>query len=305
MNIIEEMDEHLAERLKHLEAQQLINELNKKKETRSEQEVMVLELIELIDDRLNKEALRLVDELNEKRIRNERKEAQQLINKLNSRRLALEEVRKNLKPVRECQRTLEGLRRGSEILIQPPQVRTITVVRRGGTKRFRVAFPYVVFVKSDWIIRPAVSNRPLKHANDPVYWGPLPNVYRDLSTCMDPPPQGMNYFDEWVASFWNTEFKFYSMGYFFGQDIIKYYFGSVECWEQLTNEDPNFILDVEWPRLGTVRDLCRFSKYKYREPDLTGATFAPQKPKNCFVRAICWLGRLIYNILNYEIPGTP
>jgi hypothetical protein len=200
--------------------------------------------------------------------------AQQLINSLNEKRIARETKIEELKEKynsngNEPQRELVGLRKGLEVLIQPPQIRTI--LYEGllfGNRKYRLSFPYVIFVKNGWIIKAAMSNKPLTTVDDPVYWLPLPNIFSSLMTCTGGnfPPEfssyDKNYLDKWVACFWGSKFSLDQVLGWPGNLVRMNYLLSFRQWALKTKKDPNFIFKIKWPKVCTVRDMCYNGTYR-------------------------------------------
>jgi hypothetical protein len=191
------------------------------------------------------------------------KKAQQLINSLNEDRIAretrIEELKRNLDGSEEPQRELVGLKKGREVIIQPPQVRTIRVeiytLSGFRTYKYRLSFPYVIFIKNNWEISVAMSNKPLTSVDDPVYWLPLPNIWSTLHVCTGDYGSELRDLDDWVASFWGSKFVPYHGGV--GNAVRGQYLLSFRQWALKTKRNPNFIFKIKWPKVCRVADMMK------------------------------------------------
>jgi hypothetical protein len=160
------------------------------------------------------------------------------------------------------------------VLEQKPQVRTMHFETRGDKRivcankdRYRLAFPYVVFVvglarnpehgeaENAWYFRVAYcgfSKRSVRTVHDFIYTPNIPNVHGHAVCC------GVNYeqkrgtiaeqAERLVSHFWQGTFtKDWSEDFVAMQSLCPTYFSTLEKWEEWSVRNPLFQTTVDWP----------------------------------------------------------
>ena len=149
------------------------------------------------------------------------------------------------------------------IVEQKPQVRSIYSSEeyniKNGTNRFRIAFPYLVFgfyFSGKKFVDATICARktPLRSTQDELCHMCISNIYRSpfgIGICMNQNFEEHLPLDERIANtireFWQTAFfnsRSHS-GLVASSDKVS----SFANWERATEQNPNFILEVDWPEI--------------------------------------------------------
>jgi hypothetical protein len=155
---------------------------------------------------------------------------------------------------------------------EKPKLRTVRFETNGERKhdasRARLSFPYIIYLGSFdlqdhwWHCRSLqiyYRSKPLENLDDHVYYSNLPNINQDAEACKTGFAHATDKVGDWMLRWvryfweslftraWDTNFNYY------GQNIDKR-LASVSTWEKATNEDPMFILKVDWLRSAKLQD---------------------------------------------------
>jgi hypothetical protein len=191
------------------------------------------------------------------------------------------------------------------IVEQKPQVRTVgfsrSLVAEADLKHavtksrqgywFALAFPYVYFIISFddgrySVIEPFFSNQPITSVRDQLHLAPLPNVKeRDSQStrhlCMGNGTSDVlrdcktitEQAEALISLFWSRVYStHYGKGKFRKVDKR---LGTIRRWQHNSQEDPLFILTVEWKNGKTVKGLVEERlEWRQQDHDMDGAETA-------------------------------
>lgn len=149
-----------------------------------------------------------------------------------------------------------------------PQCRTLKMsMFQKRTKRY-LAFPYTQFTRyfgrSGTSLHLSFTNKPIKKIDQTVYFPPLQNIwYPNLQCCLM--HCASSEFQTMMDYFWNTEYldceDWYSVPVLDKETPMRTYMR----WEEMTKEDPDFILGVKWKQKAKISEIPEFdmggSKY--------------------------------------------
>lgn len=130
-----------------------------------------------------------------------------------------------------------------------PQIRMCKFNMYGKQDRHYLAMPFMQFTRY-WgrygvSLHVSFTPLPLQSIHDPVFFPPLPNIwYPSLQCCLQHCPSPS--FQDMMAYFWNTRYLDCEDWYAYPVLDKETPMRSYKRWEQMTKEDPTFILDVEW-----------------------------------------------------------
>lgn len=155
------------------------------------------------------------------------------------------------------------------VIEQPPQVRQIRwsnerMGKGGSYASYRLAFPYMVYVVTFYRgefedLRLYHRTAPLRAGNDPVYLSNLMNVQADLGlpscarVCLRGRPSGLTdlpfagQVEGLLTYFWTSGFNMDIEGSCFERArLLDPRISSMEAWQQASEADPLFPLEVAW-----------------------------------------------------------
>ena len=176
------------------------------------------------------------------------------------------------------------IRRGDTTVVvveQKPQIRTVMfsrsfinhfgglgVVEQGRDERFRLAFPYTLFVIR--LIKGRVNavgffyrNEPLSSINDPVFAPNLPNIGAGGWVCMgssfklNKDTDLASQVEQVISYFWNSEFNVDLSSWFQSMAKQSVELGTLKRWEKETERDPAFVLKVDWHKLSSLESISK------------------------------------------------
>jgi len=182
---------------------------------------------------------------------------------------------------------------------QPPQVRQVRWSRErmgtgGSYTVYRLAFPYMVclfnFYHGEFEeLRLYHRTAPLRSVNDPVFLSNLMNVQADLGlpscarACLRGRPSGLTELplaaqvEGLLTYFWTSGFNVDVEGNCFDRARhLDHRISSVEAWQQASEEDPRFPLELRWELAASdlqaeiERQCARRPNYLYPISNATG-----------------------------------
>jgi len=170
------------------------------------------------------------------------------------------------KPKCRMQHTLEN---GKKIVVveEPPQARSVlfteSVIRGhsgsySGKNRYRLAFPYVIFVQC-WAggsiesLFVFFSDSPVQFLDEKLCPASLPNLHGDSSMCTggwindyDSDSSLQDKAHQLVSGFWNSRFNSDLTSHLENAASHNSVLRSFEDWEEASEDGPEFMLDLEW-----------------------------------------------------------
>ena len=145
-----------------------------------------------------------------------------------------------------------------------------------GSSRFSLAMPYVVFVlhfKHDTYsgLYCGWRNAPLKSLNDLLSKPVLPNVHDGLSVCMTHTRGAGDTFSDAcesaISHFWNSKFNNDLSDGWWNKSNIDARFTTVAAWEHASEEDPMWVLNIEYPNQRALQSVIDLLVMHESDPD--------------------------------------
>jgi hypothetical protein len=143
----------------------------------------------------------------------------------------------------------------------PPQVRICKFDLYGHHEQRWLAMPYMQFTrlygKQGISLHVSFTNTPIETIEQEVFFPPLPNIwYPSLQICLMSSPDGR--FATVIHNFWNTRYLSCEDWYCFPVLDKETPMRTYQKWERMTQEDPSFILRVNWTHPTKICDIPKF-----------------------------------------------